>query len=86
MTLLWLLLGMFLGAEWFEKCALFANLCAYCGEAGPLTREHKIPLSRGGSDYITNIVPACRRCNSLKYRKTAVEFLANRAAFLRGIG
>lgn len=52
--------------EWREKCELFANLCAYCGEARPLTRDHKIPLVRGGTDDISNIVPACRPCNSRK--------------------
>lgn len=63
-------------AEWREKCALFANLCAYCGEAKPLTRDHKIPLSRGGTDDITNILPACRSCNCKKRTRTADEFLA----------
>jgi hypothetical protein len=30
------------------------------------TRDHVIPLSRGGVDLKRNIVPACYRCNSLK--------------------
>jgi 5-methylcytosine-specific restriction endonuclease McrA len=53
-------------AEWLEKCALLGNLCIYCGEGKPLTRDHKIPLSRGGTNSIDNIVPACRSCNSRK--------------------
>lgn len=61
--------------EWREKCALFANLCAYCGEAKPLIREHKVPICRGGTNDITNIVPACKTCNSRKGRKTAAEYL-----------
>lgn len=65
--------------EWREKCALFANLCAYCGEARRLYRDHKIPLSRGGSDDITNIVPSCGSCNSSKGARTAPEYLAARA-------
>jgi 5-methylcytosine-specific restriction endonuclease McrA len=62
--------------EWREKCALFDNRCAYCGEEKPLTRDHDIPLSRGGTDDITNIIPACRLCNSKKRTRTAVEFNA----------
>lgn len=53
--------------EWKLKCEEFNNLCAYCGLSGkPLTRDHVIPLSKGGSDNISNIMPACRSCNSRK--------------------
>ena len=62
-------------AEWIDKCALLGNVCIYCGEAKPLTRDHKVPLTRGGSDYIENIVPACLSCNVRKQARTALEFL-----------
>ncbi len=67
--------GSYTLAEWIEKCAMFANLCAYCGEAKLLTVDHKVPLSRGGSNDITNIVPACGPCNSRKHTRTAHEYL-----------
>lgn len=66
--------------EWIEKCALLGNVCIYCGEARPLTRDHKVPLSRGGTDDIGNITPACRSCNTRKGTLTAPEFIALRAA------
>ncbi|HEV2009531.1 MAG TPA: HNH endonuclease [Candidatus Limnocylindria bacterium] len=66
--------------EWQEKLDLFAHCCAYCGESRPLTRDHKMPLSRGGTDDIMNIIPACRSCNSRKRTMTATEFIAARAA------
>jgi len=67
-------------AEWREKLELFAHCCAYCGESKPLTRDHNIPLSRGGTDDIMNILPACQSCNSRKHRLTALEFIGARKA------
>jgi 5-methylcytosine-specific restriction endonuclease McrA len=65
-------------AEWHEKCALLGNVCIYCGEAKPLTRDHKVPIARGGSDFIENIVPACKSCNCRKSKRTAQEFIRAR--------
>lgn len=61
--------------EWLEKCALLGNVCFYCGEAKPLTRDHKVPIARGGTDNIANIVPACLSCNCRKGTQTTTEFL-----------
>lgn len=66
--------------EWLEKCALLGNICIYCGEAKPLTIDHKVPLCRGGRNDITNIVPACQSCNSKKGRRTTAEYLALKVA------
>ena len=66
-------------AEWQQLCDLWAHCCAYCGEAKKLTRDHKLPLSRGGTDDITNLVPACKSCNSKKRALSAVEYLARTA-------
>lgn len=53
----------------------YGNCCFYCGSSGPLEVEHRIPLSRGGSNHPSNIVPACRSCNAKKGTKTESEFL-----------
>jgi 5-methylcytosine-specific restriction endonuclease McrA len=67
--------------EWREKLELFAGCCVYCGRDDvPMTRDHRIPLERGGSDAISNILPACASCNSRKHTRTDVEFLAQRMA------
>lgn len=52
------------------------NRCYYCGdnESG-LHVEHRIPLSRGGSNWASNLVPACPTCNFSKHTKTEKEFL-----------
>ena len=49
--------------------------CAYCGATNvPLEIEHIIPKSRGGTDRISNLTLACRKCNLAKGNKTAAEF------------
>lgn len=60
--------------EWLARVEQYAGRCAYCGGAKPLTRDHDVPLSRGGTDFIENILPACQSCNSRKNTRTAEEF------------
>ena len=56
--------------------ALFArdgSLCMYCGkEYGrhSLTRDHVVPISKGGRDTWENVVCACFHCNSRKGGRT----------------
>ena len=41
-------------------------VCQYCGACGPdveLEVDHIIPVSRGGSDDISNLKTACINCN-----------------------
>ncbi len=71
-----------------------AHLCMYCGKQLPehlLTRDHLLPLSRGGKDCWSNVVTACRLCNHAKGARTpeearmpllAVPFVPNRAEYL----
>lgn len=56
--------GSFTSAEWAKKKLEFRNRCAYCFKRVKLTLQHVVPLSKGGSNYISNIVPACGKCNS----------------------
>ena len=55
--------------EWEELKTLFNNKCAICDEVKKLTKDHIIPLSKGGSDFIENIQPLCKSCNSKKHNK-----------------
>ena len=59
------------------------HLCLYCGKSHgerDLTRDHVVPISRGGDDTWKNVVSACRRCNQFKGNKllheTNMELLA----------
>lgn len=52
------------------------HLCMYCGNAfsdGQLTRDHVRPLSRGGRDRWTNVVAACKYCNTRKGNRSPEE-------------
>ena len=58
------------------NAALFARdqqLCLYCGRdcsRQHLTRDHVVPLSKGGRDIWENVVAACFHCNSRKGGRT----------------
>jgi 5-methylcytosine-specific restriction endonuclease McrA len=54
--------------------------CQYCGRSSAqlrhresLTRDHVVPLSRGGTNAWTNVVTACSGCNTRKAHHLPVE-------------
>ena len=54
--------------------------CQYCGRASlelrqreSLTRDHLIPISRGGANEWTNVVTACSPCNARKGNRLPEE-------------
>jgi 5-methylcytosine-specific restriction endonuclease McrA len=49
--------------------------CVYCRTEGlKLQVEHVIPKSRNGTDRVSNLTLACRKCNIKKGNQTAEEF------------
>ena len=72
--------GSFNPGEWLELVALYGGRCAYCGATDSLEADHRIPLARGGSNLIENILPACRSCNARKHLMSDVEFRARLAS------
>jgi len=54
----------------------FGRKCAYCGRENvpDLQVEHIIPKARNGSDCISNLTIACKKCNNRKGTLTAEEF------------
>lgn len=53
--------------DWKSAKEYFNNECAYCGcKKVKLTKDHFIPLNKGGTFSIDNIIPCCQKCNSSK--------------------
>lgn len=50
------------------RFAFWGHRCWICG-GPPETIDHVIPISRGGSNWPSNLRPACKACNSRKGAK-----------------
>lgn len=69
---------------WWKR-RIAAGVCHYCGGqvgARALTADHVVPLIRGGRSVRSNLVPACKDCNSKKQSLLPWEW----EAYLRGLG
>ena len=67
--------------EWLALMAANDFRCAACEVRhypDELTKDHIKPISRGGSDSITNIQPLCRSCNTDK-GTMEINFMAETA-------
>ncbi len=60
--------------------------CAYCGKKDTrLEIEHIHPRCKGGSNSVTNLTLACRKCNQKKGEKDVKVFLKNKPELLKKI-
>ena len=84
-------LGHHTDADWWALYRSVGGRCYYCGiktkaylcsphAPNYATRDHRVPLSRGGSNAIENMAVACRACNSAKGDLTEAEFRTVRNA------
>lgn len=63
--------------QWIERVKYFGWRCRYCKDLltlKTLTKDHQIPLSRRGSQWASNLVPACQSCNSSKRDRKPTEW------------
>ena len=68
-------------AEWYARMKEYGYKCVYCGAKrdrslrfGELTLEHVVPMPIGPNE-LSNIVPACHRCNSSKGDRDLLDWL-----------
>ena len=62
---------------WKRRCA--KGVCYYCAQpTAPreLTMDHVVPLARGGKSTKSNLVPACKTCNTQKKQLLPIEWEA----------
>lgn len=63
--------GSFTQEEFDSLCSRYINLCLCClSNKKKLTVDHIIPISKNGSNNISNIQPLCKNCNCSKLDKT----------------
>ena len=71
--------------EWKETVIFFGGECAYCGrtmkKGERLTRDHLVPVAEGGATTQSNVVPACRSCNSSKGKSEWHEWFMRQPFF-----
>ena len=63
-------------SAWWKN-QLGKGVCHYCEGRFPpadLTMDHRQPIARGGVTSKSNVVPACKACNTEKQSQTATEF------------
>ena len=51
--------------QWEDRCGYYGNKCVDCGSS-EITKDHRIPLSKGGTNWASNLIPRCKPCNSGK--------------------
>lgn len=77
--------GSFVGEQMaisnFRRAKVLAKLngrCAYCGVRPKRVHvDHIVPMSKGGSSGLDNLLPACEQCNIVKSDKDLEAFRKN---------
>jgi 5-methylcytosine-specific restriction endonuclease McrA len=67
--------------QWMSCVEFHKWKCVYCGTSltpKTLTKDHVLPLFGGGTNYVENLVPACKSCNSSK--RDRVNFRSRKEA------
>lgn len=62
---------------WQQKIA--SGRCYYCGQIfspSELTMDHVVPLARGGRSTRSNLVPACKLCNTNKESQHPMDWFS----------
>jgi len=66
--------GSYTKEEWLKLCSDYGNLCLCCRKIKTLEPDHVVPISKGGTNWITNIQPLCHSCNTSKGNRRATDY------------
>lgn len=80
------------GSKWIRKdkrLAIYLRdglACCWCGagveEGVCLTLDHIAPRSQGGTNDVSNLITACKPCNSRRQDRSVVQYAFAVAAYL----
>lgn len=79
-------LGKFSSKDFIKLKNNLLGKCGYCGDNEADTIDHILPLSRGGTNWVGNIMPACGSCNYSKQCKTVAEWRHGKTVCSRSVG
>jgi 5-methylcytosine-specific restriction endonuclease McrA len=71
--------GTHTGTEIRSLVASYLGRCAYCFDAKAEHIDHVVPVAKGGTNDIGNLVPACARCNLSKGSRSLLAFMVRKA-------
>lgn len=69
--------------DWNESLKYFNSECAYCGCDENVEQDHVIPISKNGGHTKSNVVPACRSCNSSKRQRFIEDWYSKQSFYDR---
>ena len=73
--------------DWEQAMIHWGGTCAYCGKRqsrgtkNRLTRDHIVPVTKGGKTTKENIIPCCGSCNRSKNNKLLLEWYPYRTYY-----
>lgn len=78
-------IGNFTSRDYLKLLRRTLGKCYYCTKNEANSIDHVLPLSRGGTNFIGNIVPACGSCNYSKGPRTIAEWKYGKSLCTRDV-
>lgn len=60
-------------------------LCHYCGKENPTSIDHILPISKGGTHEMHNLLPCCISCNSTKWNHIKKRMPYGNPRYINGV-
>lgn len=67
--------------DWNMAKKYFNFQCAYCGALEEMTKDHLVPLAKGGELSKRNTIPCCKACNSSKRDRDLDDWYRNQSFY-----